>query len=152
MFNFNQIIRLLCMNLIFFFAGTQFWRATGPFPIYSHTLIDRLIETSTIWFHCLRNITQILRQISHCVLCDNQQVDCKLEISIAWNSAQVNSPVIFRVQILVFDFWTTHVEGVGLSTSCSNFLKMMLQFSQKVAQKVLQNSKSCSKVAFNFLV
>ena len=52
--------------------------------------------------------------------------------------------------------------ALGLSTSCSNFLKKLLQFSQKVAQKLLQNSKSCSKVApkskscskvaFNFLV
>ena len=36
---------------------------------------------------------------------------------------------------------------VGLSLSCSNFLKKLLQFSKKVAQKLLQNSKSCSKVA-----
>ena len=51
---------------------------------------------------------------------------------------------------------------IGLSTSCSNFLKTLLQFSQKVAQKLLQNSKrcskvapkskSCSKVAFNYLL
>ena len=36
---------------------------------------------------------------------------------------------------------------LGLSLSCSNFLKKLLQFSKKVAQKLLQNSKSCSKVA-----
>ena len=39
---------------------------------------------------------------------------------------------------------------LGLSTSCSNFLKRWLQCSQKVAQKLLQNSKSCSKVAPKF--
>ena len=38
--------------------------------------------------------------------------------------------------------------SVGLSTSCSNFLRKLFQFSQKVAQKLLQNPK----VAFNFLV
>ena len=37
--------------------------------------------------------------------------------------------------------------SLGLSLSCSNFLKKLLQFSKKVAQKLLQNSKSCSKVA-----
>ena len=34
----------------------------------------------------------------------------------------------------------------GLSTSCSNFLKKLLQFSEKVAEKLLQNSKSCPKI------
>ena len=42
---------------------------------------------------------------------------------------------------------TEGARDLGLSLSCSNFLKKLLQFSKKVAQKLLQNSKSCSKVA-----
>ena len=34
--------------------------------------------------------------------------------------------------------------------SDSRAVHKLLQFSQKVAQKLLQKSKSCSKVAFNF--
>ena len=42
--------------------------------------------------------------------------------------------------------WRVRLEAIGLSTSCSNFLKKLLQFSESVAQKLYQNPKSCSKV------
>ena len=40
-----------------------------------------------------------------------------------------------------------YLKDLGLSTSCSKMSEKLLKFSQKVAQKLLKNSKSCSKVA-----
>ena len=53
-----------------------------------------------------------------------------------------------RIKFYPSEFFNEVISlGIGLSLSCSNFLKKLLQFSKKVAQKLLQNSKSCSKVA-----
>ena len=87
----------------------------------------------------------------------------------AKNGASFSSRYILTGLVCFGSKFTSATEGrrfnwliLGLSTSCYNSVKKLLQFSQKVAQKLLQNSKSCSKVApksksgskfaFNFLV
>ena len=73
--------------------------------------------------------------IKRCVIIQGTVVQRIWQL-VKWHKSEVQKPLTESID-----------PHLGLSTSCSKLFKKMLQISQKVAQKLLQNSKSCSKVA-----